>query len=518
MQPPKPTGAFPQKGIYLANEDRRLKLFAIEKYGVETIFDPSDGTKPIGIAYPGTDPNDGGKMVAQKIKPCDPSRRMAWVGDHARIGFFGQNLFPAGSSRQITITEGEEDAVSFYQVLYEKSNGKYPEPVISVPDGCSSARKYCKIFWEYLNSFETIIFAFDGDEPGQKAAEDCAKLFPQKAKIVRFPDARKVGGKWQMKDANDYVKAGKEDVLINMWYKAEKYTPKGIRTFRSLWADMMKDDVNLSVPFPWEGVNKLVGGMITGKMDVLKAPPKIGKTSIFSELAHHVAENTPYKSGLILLENTAKEIGYMFCGKKMNLPLLKPEVLQEVRQSETLSKTLENVFEELSSGEKIIIFDPEDERSAENVIEKIKYLALAQDCKFIFLDHASMLAYKSEEGDERRFLDKLFADLKELTTSLDIYLCVIIHVNDDGKTRGSRAPVQLCDRLYALSRDKLSQDDTIRNTTDFIVEENRYGECGLASKLFYNQSTGRMTETSLEEYEALVQSGVNPDREVEFAE
>jgi len=105
-----------------------------------------------------------------------------------------------------------------------------------------------------------------------------------------------------------------------------------------------------------------------------------------------------------------------------------------------------------------------------------------------------MLAYTSDNMDERKFLDKLFADLKQMTTSLNIYLGVVIHVNDDGKTRGSRAPIQLCDRLYALERDKLNTDEIVANTTEFIVEENRYGQSGLASKLYYDQERGRMTE------------------------
>ncbi len=250
---------------------------------------------------------------------------------------------------------------------------------------------------------------------------------------------------------------------------------------------MTKKDTNTVVPFPWEGVNSYVHGMITGKMDVYKAYPKIGKTTVFSELVMHIRDNSPYNVGVIFLENTTKEIGLKFCGVRMNTPLDRPGT--EIDWEE-----LQKVHAQVAEDDRITVFDPQDDRTVENVFKKIMYFVKAHDCKYIFLDHASMLAYTSESMDERKFLDKLFADLKQMTTSLDIYLGVVIHVNDDGKTRGSRAPVQLCDRLFSLQRDKLNNDPVVKNTTEFVVEENRWGECGLAAKLFYNHETGRMSE------------------------
>ncbi len=161
---------------------------------------------------------------------------------------------------------------------------------------------------------------------------------------------------------------------------------------------------------------------------------------------------------------------------------------------------LKTAHDFLSEEERITLFDPEDDRTVENIFQKIMFFVKAHDCKFIFLDHASMLAYQSGDFDERRFLDKLFADLKALTTSLNIHITVVTHVNDDGKTRGSRAPVQLCNALINLVRDKLSDDPILANTTDVIVEENRIsGDSGLACKLFYDRDTGRLKELDLDE-------------------
>jgi twinkle protein len=156
---------------------------------------------------------------------------------------------------------------------------------------------------------------------------------------------------------------------------------------------------------------------------------------------------------------------------------------------------LKQAHDFMSKDDRLIIFDPEESRDADNIINKIIYFVKAHNCRVVFLDHISMLAYANEDDNERKFLDKLLADLKNLTVTLDICIHAIIHVNDEGKTRGSRAPGQLCNAMIMLERDKLSADPVVANTTLVVVEDNRMtGESGLACKLFFDRETGRMTE------------------------
>lgn len=476
---------FPQRGVVTALEGRGIGKQAAEKYKVETLFDATSN-KALSRAFPGYDKD--GNLVGQKIKTLGIDSKPRWVGNHGHCTLFGMSLFPKGG-KYVTITEGEEDALAAYEML--KANAPAFEPVVvSVNDGAQTAESNCKkpINYDFLNSFENIIIAFDGDGPGKKAAERVAQLFPFKAKVLNFHEAKEGEAGWNLKDSNDYLKAGKQKEFINMWYRAEKFVPKGVRTFNSLWDDMISTEDNLAVPFPFEGLNKKLFGMTTGRFGVVKAFPKIGKTLLFKLFAHHIIKTTAHNVGLILLEETNKTIGLGMCAIEMQKPLLVPTT--EYSQEE-----LQKVHRQLSEGDRLTTFDPTDDRTAENIFNKIMYFVKAHDCKFIFLDHASMLSYQSGEFDERKFLDKLFADLKALTTSLNIHLQVIIHVNDDGKTRGSRAPVQLCDWLISLERDKLNEDPIIANTTNVIVEENRIsGDSGLACSLWYDKETGLLYE------------------------
>ena len=485
-----------ERGVITALEHRAIGKSAAEKYKVETLFNGSEKT---GVAFNYF--NSEG-IYAQKIKHLNDKDHMTWNGNHSAIGLFGQELFPEGG-KYITITEGEEDALATYEML-KASNPAFEPVVVSVPDGAGSAEKACKRSWEFVNSFENIILAFDGDDVGRRAAERVVKLFDYKPKVLLFPAGTDKEGKSYLKDANDYKRAGRDKEFVNLWWRAERHTPEGVLSFKSLWDAMTADDKEDRVDWPWMGLNHMTGGWHTGDFVIIKAKPKIGKTQLLRELAYNNLVKSKFNTGLIFLEDTKKSIGLGMCSLHMKKPIQFGNIPYTLEE-------LQKAHEFMSVDDRLTLFDPEDDRTSENIYNKIKYFVKAHDCRFIILDHLSMLTYQSEDNDERRFLDKLCADLKEMTTSLNIGIAAVIHVNDDGKTRGSRAPVQLCNILINLERDKLNPDKTVANTTEVIVEENRRtGDSGLACKLFFNRETGRMEE--------LDDLNLNSEREVKFDE
>ena len=135
---------------------------------------------------------------------------MGFKGDE----LFGMNLFPAGCSRIVTITEGELDALSAAQMLGKQ----YTNPVVSLPSATPSKKLWenCK---DWLGSFEKIVLSVDNDEAGNALADRMARLFPNKIYRVQHGD---------FKDANDFLKAGKGVDFKNLWWKPVKHTPENI--------------------------------------------------------------------------------------------------------------------------------------------------------------------------------------------------------------------------------------------------------------------------------------------------
>ena len=93
--------------------------------------------------------------VAQKLR--FPDKSFKWFGDTDKITLFGQQNWRDGG-RTLVITEGELDCLSVSQV----NNNKYP--VVSIPSGTASAKKYIKQELEWLSKFEKIVLMFDTDE------------------------------------------------------------------------------------------------------------------------------------------------------------------------------------------------------------------------------------------------------------------------------------------------------------------------------------------------------------------
>jgi twinkle protein len=135
-------------------------------------------------------------------------------------------------------------------------------------------------------------------------------------------------------------------------------------------------------------------------------------------------------------------------------------------------------------------------------------MAKALDCKFIFLDHVSIVVSAQGNGDERKALDEIMTRLRMLVQETNISLFVVSHLkrpdskgHEEGaatslsQLRGSGSIAQLSDMVIGLERNGQADDPIERNTTHVRVLKNRFaGITGRSGGLLYNSVSGRMTE------------------------
>ena len=236
-------------------EMRGIDESIMEEYGVLTYADRQE------YIYP-----SGGIKV----------RTLPEKGFYAKGGFksdelFGMNLFTAGCSRSVTITEGELDAMSVFKMV----QSKFTQPVVSLPSATPS-----KKLWEncadWLNSFEKIILSVDNDEAGNTLADNIAKLFPNKVYRV---DHR------PYKDANEFLQAGKAIEFKNAWWNASKYTPENVLNSTQDFMSLYKDTPDHQyVKTGIEALDDKILGLMQGHFTVIKAPTGVGKTEIMRYL------------------------------------------------------------------------------------------------------------------------------------------------------------------------------------------------------------------------------------------
>lgn len=456
----------PKDLIYKALVNRSVNVNTCERYGVG--FDGEDLVFPYGSAA--------------KVR-LKGEKQFTIKGDWSNnTGLFGQERF-SGSGKMVIITEGEIDAMSAFQMM----EGKYP--VVSVRNGAKAALRDCKTNFEWLNSFDTIYINFDNDEAGLEATKEVADLFSNKAKIVKMPNG--------FKDANDMLKDGKKtEYSVSVW-RAEQYSPAGVVRLSQMWDEFANDDANVKIPFPdsWVLLNDMMnGGTERGEVTVVGALTSIGKSTIVTNICYHQMENTNFKTGVLFLEGTQREVVRDVLSLDLSMNLRKAD-----RSTLDMDKLKNHWEEEIASKDNLILIDHKGSLSTDAIIQKINYLAKAEECDLIVIDPIQAAIDSSDNAQVIQFMDAILKFAKET----DVAVILVSHMRKpDGKDPhavseydllGSSSINQIAFNTILLSRDKMAEDPNKKNATKIhLVKCRRTGDTGNAGWLRYDQTTTHM--------------------------
>lgn len=455
---------------------RRISKETCEKWGykVGELFD-----EKVQIASYYKD----GKMVGQKIRTKNKDFKWFGSGDP---GLYGMHLWKQGG-KMVTVTEGEIDALSVSQVQDNKW------PVVSLPHGAQNGPKAIKENLEYLESFEKVVFMFDMDEPGRKAASECAKLLsPGKGHIAELP----------MKDPNECLVAGKGGEITKAMWNAKPWIPSGIVNGSDLWEDVQKP-IETGLSYPWTSLTNYMHGIRCGEVYVLGAGTGLGKTTVFKEIAYHLSQEHKEKVGLLFLEeqNNMTALSMMSLSANQMLHIPGKDINDETRRDH---------FDAVFGAGRVYMFNHFGSTSFNEIASRIRYLVVSCGVRYIFLDHLAALTTGDVKLDERREIDFIMTELASMVRELKFTLFLISHLStasgdksheEGGRVtiknfRGSRAIGQWADALFALERNQQDDDEESRHTSTFRILKDRYtGQAvGKTFKLKFNVNTGRLEE------------------------
>ena len=470
MNPPSYHGSSRQNSSQEYTYDyipwRGVTAETMEKFNVQTKIN-EDG-EPVSIGFP-----YGNETY--KIRRLD-KKDFYSVGNMSEASLFGKDLFPTGSNKSITITEGELDTLSVYQML---ASGY---PVVSVRSA-SSAKEDCLREREYLNSFERIYLCFDADEPGKKAVEAVAKLFDfNKIYVVNLePD---------LKDANGYLTAGKEKQFKASWWNARKIQPETIIASLQEFDNILdKEEDKTSVPYPFPTLQRNTYGLRKGETVLFTAMEGIGKTEIIRAIEYHLLRTTESNIGIIHLEEGKSRALKGLAGYHLNTPAHLPD-------SPVSKEEVKNAIHDLvKKDDRLHIYSHFGSDDPSVILDTIRFMVSSCDCEYIFFDHITMAVSGLQEQDERKALDFISTRLAMMVEELDFCLILVSHVNDEGKTRGSRNISKIADLWVHLDRDQQSESEEIRNTTFLRINKNRFASyTGFGGALKFDRSTFKITE------------------------
>ena len=467
--PPRVT-RLEMSGAVMAIKDRGISKATCVKFGV-TAQQGVDGNI-VNHWYPYYN-IETKELTATKKRIC-ATKDFPWSGDRSGTGLFGQQTCK-GRGKFLTITEGELDALAVSEMFDNKWD------VVSLRDGSKSAARDIKAQLEWLEGYDQIVLCFDEDEQGRAAVAAIQDLFsPNKVKVVSLA----------LKDADAMLVAGRVKEFIGSWWDAKTYMPAGIVKADETWQAVLDYRDTPSIAYPWGGLNDILLGQRLGEVVIWAAETGVGKSQTMRELIHHVITSTEQQVGCLMLEESVAKsmLGWMsfHAGRPLHKELAKiPD--EELRK----------YWEKASAGNRFVLLD---HRGWQNDIDQLKgrirYMAKALGCRTIILDHLHIaLSSVSGATGDWSGIDELVTQLCVLAQECNICLHVVSHVTGERALRGSKGISKLVDAVVFLERDRHNEDVDIANTTQVVVDKNRFaGDVGTACYLKYDRDTGRMTE------------------------
>ena len=458
----------PIQGERSSDEYRNIKADVRKKYNAVTVKDPvSKDMVAVEYTYP------SGAMKVRTF-PKDFYSVGSVAGE-----LWGQQLFPKGCSKKITITEGEEDAMAAYQMI--NTDGRFENPVVSLPSSTPS-KKFWDLAKNYLSGFNEIILSIDNDEAGNKIADRLNSVFSGKVKRVDHGD---------FKDACDFLNAGDAKRFNQLWWNAGKFTPDNIYNSPTDFLKLFREKDDFSyVPTGIHALDEKILGIMSGHFTLFKAPTGIGKTELMRYLEwNFLQRDVPFAAWHLEETKVRTLLGLVSYDLQDNLTR-KDLVFEKDRVND-----VEASIERISSKGTFFQYYMKEEDGIEELVDQIKLLAKGYGCKFIMFEPIQdVLSIASDEGRESA-LATLAIRLSKLAAELGVGIISIGHTNDDGDFKYCKMLGQRASVVISLQRDKHNDDEVIRNTTKLFVEKNRPNTLeGPAGSMMFDFKTFTMEE------------------------
>ena len=481
-----------------ASKKQAWEKLAAKRLPIEDRFISAKAAVKFGIGVKGEDAHvypyydDSGLATLKERQPGKnfPTTRRDENVEHAKLHLFGQDAFMDGG-KYIIVTEGECDALAAYEMFGCKF------PAVSVRSS-STALADVRHNYDYLDSYETVVFMFDPDEAGNKAVQECAAVFAGKSTIASLaPD---VG------DPCEYLKAGYEVEFKDAFWKAKKYTPSGLIEGVDLWELINEAAPQPLFHLPWPKLDRMFHGIFEAVLYTICAGSGVGKTQIVKALEYHVLATTPLPIGMIHLEEDLARSTRGLMSQHAKLPLHLPETVtsEEVRRE---------AFDATMGSGRVICYDHFGSTGIDDILGRIKYMVRVFGAKVIFLDHLHIMLSNMDQPDERKAIDEVMTKLRICVQELKITLFLVSHLKrpaqglsheegrevSSGDLRGSASIYQLSDGVISAERNGQSSCPIEANTTIMRGLKNRLsGEIGIADSLSYNPLTSCMTPCSID--------------------
>lgn len=419
----------------------------------------------------------------------------------ADVDFFGQFRFLKHTGRDVVITCGEIDALSAYQMLktYTDRTNKikgtdYPcPPVVCSTIGELGTPAQARNNYEWLDGFDRIIYFPDQDAAGLEAVEKLADAVPLgKLYIATLP----------LKDCNDMLVAGKEKEFINAFFKAKPFAPEGVKSaaeaFDEIEDELSKERITLP-PYMYKLQDMMGGGIIQGRIANVIAFTSSGKSTHVNRIVHHAIFNSPVVPTIVSLEATGGqyllEMLSIHMQQNLRWKMSDEELKDFIKTEEGQALKRELCFKEDGTARFYLIDDRQG--SIQSLEEQLEKLHQKYNSKLFIIDVLSDLLRGSSEQHSEDHMNFQRNMAKNGVTFINVlHTRKPANTQDGGERKvteydalGTGSFVQSAAYNIVLNRDKLAQDELVKNSTVVDLPKCRGGKTGPAGVWYYDFPT-----------------------------
>ena len=380
--------------------------------------------------------------------------------------------------KECIITEGEMDALSFYEIGFHN--------VISVPNGANANLSYLDDYIEdYFDDKDTIFIASDTDTKGVLLRDELLRRFgAERCRVLDYGA--------DCKDANEVLMKYGAAALKKCLSEAPEVKLEGVFTvsdFEQSLDALFENGMQKGVTIGHECFDRLCS-FETKRLCVVTGIPGSGKSEFIDEIAERLNMRYGWRFAYFSPENAplayhASKLIEKFTGKKFSKQTLPHgEYAQVKRHLE------DNIF----------FISPKDDFRLETILEKAKFLVRRKGIKALVIDPYNRLEDESDGQNETKYISRQLDRLTNFAQQNDVLVILMAHPTKQPRNKDGaiEAPT-----LYDISGSAHFYNKTdfgivvhrnrLDNTVEVHVQKVKFrhlGECGTA--LFkYTLNNGR---------------------------
>jgi twinkle protein len=414
-----------------------------------------------------------GKLVNTKFRTGDKCFKLCSGAE-----LIPYNLDAIKDTKECIITEGEMDALSFYEC------GRHD--VVSVPNGANANLDYLDDYIDdYFENKETIYIAVDTDTKGVMLRDELLHRFgKERCRVVEYGE--------DCKDANEHLMAHGKESLLQCLADAPEFKVDGVFSltdFETSLDAIYEEGLQKGVTVGHDNLDDLIS-FETKRLCIVTGIPSSGKSEFIDEIAERLNIRYHWRFAYFSPENAplayhVSKLIEKFSGKKFVKGRLPVDEYSEVKEH------IETDF---------YFIYPEEDYKLTTILAKAKYLVRKKGIKALVIDPFNYLEDENEGQNETERINKMLDRMSRFAKLEDILIILMAHPAKQHKNKdGVLEPPTLYDisgSAHFYNRADFGlviHRDRATDTVQVIVAKVRFRHLGQpGTALFkYNLNNGR---------------------------